>query len=151
MQILYVEKLQSLWYEQHIYAIIGKKCTCVKKCFQYIFINVSTPNLHCTIYDSHMPMTKKLPGNTIQLLCTYKCELVTYIYKCNVANRQLIMWCIHNSICNKHCVWFYLKKSQYVLTQMWTHLQNSINNRYIFPFPKCELIWHIYITIHRHQ
>jgi hypothetical protein len=24
------------------------------------------------------------------------------------------------------------------------HLQNSINNRYTFPFPKYELIWHIY-------
>jgi hypothetical protein len=34
MQILYVEKLQSLGYEQHTYAIIGKKCTCVKKCLQ---------------------------------------------------------------------------------------------------------------------
>ncbi len=39
MQILYVEKLQSLGYEQHTYAIIGKKCTCVKKCLQHIFIN----------------------------------------------------------------------------------------------------------------
>ncbi len=36
MQILYVEKLQSLRYEQHTYAIVGKKCTCVKKCFQHI-------------------------------------------------------------------------------------------------------------------
>jgi hypothetical protein len=39
MQILYVEKLQSLEHEQHTYAIMGKKCTCVKKCLQHIFIN----------------------------------------------------------------------------------------------------------------
>jgi hypothetical protein len=32
MQILYVEKLKSLGYEQHIYAIIGEKCTSIKKC-----------------------------------------------------------------------------------------------------------------------
>jgi hypothetical protein len=32
------------------------------------------------------------------------------------------------------------EKSQYVLTQMQKNLQNSINNRYIFPFPKYELI-----------
>jgi hypothetical protein len=69
MQILYVEKLQSVQYEQHTYVIIGKECTCVKKCLQHIFINMLTPNLHCTIYDSHMSMTKKLPSNTIQLLC----------------------------------------------------------------------------------
>jgi hypothetical protein len=30
---------------------------------------MSTPNLHCTIYDSHMPMMKKLLSDTIQLLC----------------------------------------------------------------------------------
>jgi hypothetical protein len=30
------------------------------------------------------------------------------------------------------------EKSQYVLTQ--THFQNSINNIYIFPFPKYKLI-----------
>jgi hypothetical protein len=39
MQILYVEKLQSLGYEQHTDAIIGIKCTCVKKCLQDMFIN----------------------------------------------------------------------------------------------------------------
>jgi hypothetical protein len=36
MQILYVEKLQSLRYEQHTYAMIEKNCTCVKKCLQHI-------------------------------------------------------------------------------------------------------------------
>ncbi len=30
---------------------------------------MSTPNLHCTIYDSHMPRIKNLPSDTIQLLC----------------------------------------------------------------------------------
>jgi hypothetical protein len=79
MQILYVEKLQSLGYEQHTYAIIGKQCTCVKKILQHIFINndhwilvkihMSTLNLHCMIYDSHMSMMKKLFNDTIQLLC----------------------------------------------------------------------------------
>jgi len=79
MQILYVEKLQSLGYEQHTYAMIGKKCTRVKKCLQLMFINnyhrilvkthMSPPNLHCIIYNSHMLMMKKLSSNTIQLLC----------------------------------------------------------------------------------
>jgi hypothetical protein len=37
------------------------------------------------------------------------------------------------------------KKPQYVLIQMQTNLQNSVNNKCIFPFPKYELIWHIYL------
>jgi hypothetical protein len=36
IQILYVEKLR---YEQHTYAILGKKCMSIKKYVQYIFIN----------------------------------------------------------------------------------------------------------------
>jgi hypothetical protein len=32
---------------------------------------MSTPNLHYTKYNSHMPMTKKLPNDTIQLLCKF--------------------------------------------------------------------------------
>ncbi len=36
MQILYVEKLQSLRYVQHTYAIIGNTCRFVHKCFQHI-------------------------------------------------------------------------------------------------------------------
>jgi hypothetical protein len=156
MQILYVDKLQSLGYEQHTYAIIGKKCTCVKKCLQHIFINnnhwilvkihMSTPNLHYKIYDSHMPMMKKLLGNTIQLLC----KLIN-VNKLLYTNAN-VMQQIDNSSC---CVFtiayatdiafvFDPEKSQYVLTQMQTNLQNSINktinNRYIFPFPKYELI-----------
>jgi len=70
MQILYVENLKLSRYEQHIYAIIGKKCTFIKKRLQHIFINnnhwilvkfhMPTPILHCTIYNSHMPLMKKL-------------------------------------------------------------------------------------------
>ncbi len=30
---------------------------------------MSTLNLCCTIYDSHMPMTKTLLSNTVHLLC----------------------------------------------------------------------------------
>ncbi len=33
MQILYVEKVQAIGYEQHTYAIIGKNCTFIKKLF----------------------------------------------------------------------------------------------------------------------
>ncbi len=75
-------------------------------------IHMSTPNLHCTIYDSHMSMMKKLPSDTIQLFMqTYKCEqLVIHICKCNVTNRQLIIWCFHNSICNRHHVWIWSQK-----------------------------------------
>ncbi len=75
MQMLYVEKLQSLGYE-HTYAIIGKKIVCLSKknCINndhwiLVEIHMSTPNLHYIIYDSHMPMAKKLPSDTIQLLC----------------------------------------------------------------------------------
>jgi hypothetical protein len=41
MQILYVKKLKSSGYKQHTYtyAIIRKKCACVKNCLQHIFIN----------------------------------------------------------------------------------------------------------------
>jgi hypothetical protein len=156
MQILYVEKLQSLGYEQHTYAIIGKKCTCIKKCLQHIFINndhlilvkihMSTPNLHYKIYDSHMPMMKKLPSDTIQLLC--KLINVNNLLYTN-AN---VMQQIDNSSCGVFTIAYatYIafgfdpEKSQYVLTQMQTNLQNSlnntINNKYVFPFPKYELI-----------
>jgi len=152
MQILYVEKLQSLGYEQHTYAIIGKKCTCVKKCLQHIFINndhwilvkihMSTPNLHYKIYDSHMPMMKKLPSDTIQLLCK-----LIHVNNLLYTNAN-VMQQIDNWSCNVFTIayvtniafGFDAEKSQYVLTQMQTNLQNSINNRYIFPFPKYELI-----------
>jgi hypothetical protein len=71
---------------------------------------------------------------------TYKCEqLVTY------AN---VMQQINNSSCDVFTITdapniifeFDVKKSQHVLTQMQTHLRNTIHNRFIFPFPKYELI-----------
>jgi hypothetical protein len=78
MQILYVQKLQSLIYQQHTYAIMGTIHRSLTNCFQHIFINnnhwilvkiqASTLNLHCTIYDSNRPTMKKLPNDTIQLL-----------------------------------------------------------------------------------
>jgi hypothetical protein len=85
MQILYVEKLQSLGYKQHTYAIIGKNVHVSKNVlntyllssyinnYHWIFVKIhmSPPNLHCTLYNSHTPMTKKLPSNTIQLLCKF--------------------------------------------------------------------------------
>jgi hypothetical protein len=130
MQILYVEKLQSLRHEQHTYAIIGKRCTCVKKCLQHIFINddhwilvkihMSIPNLYCTTYDSHMPRMKKLLSNTIQLLCKLiNMNNLLYTY----AN---VMQQINNSMCDIFTIayatniafGFNLEKSQYVLRQM---------------------------------
>jgi hypothetical protein len=134
MPILYVGKLQSLGYEQHTYAIIGKNCTCIKKCFQHIFINnnhwilikihMIIPNLHCTIYDSHMPKMKKLPSNTILLLCKLiNVNNLLYTYA-NVIQQ------LDNSSCDVFtrayatdiAFGFDLKKIQYVLTQMRTHL-----------------------------
>jgi len=134
---LYVQNLQSLGYEQHTYAIIGKKCTRVKKCLQHIFINnyhwilakihMSPPNLHCTIYNSHMPMMKKLPSNTIQLLCKLiNVNNLLYTY----AN---VMQQINNSSCGVFTIayainiafGFDLENFQYVLTQIQTHLWNS--------------------------
>jgi hypothetical protein len=130
MQILYVEKLQSVGHEQHTYAIIGKRCTCVKKCLQHIFINddhwilvkihMSIPNLYCTTYDSHMPRMKKLLSNTIQLLCKLiNMNNLLYTY----AN---VMQQINNSTCDIFTIayatniafGFNLEKSQYVLRQM---------------------------------
>jgi hypothetical protein len=78
MQILYVQKLQLLGYQQHTYAIIGIIRKYLTNCLQHIFIHnnhwilikihASTLNLHCTIYDSNRLTTKKLPNDTIQLL-----------------------------------------------------------------------------------
>jgi hypothetical protein len=81
---------------------------------------MSTPNLHCTIYNSHnIPRIKKLPNDIIQLLCKFvNVDNLLYTY----ANE---MQQIINSSC---CVFtiayaidiafgFDLEKSQYVLTQ----------------------------------
>ncbi len=102
-------------------------------------IHTSTLNLHCAIYDSHKIAQRHNPI----IMQTYVNSLL-YTCKCNATNRQLIMWCFHNSIHNKHHVWIWSQKILICLTQMQTHLQKSIKNRYIFPFPKYELIWHIY-------
>jgi hypothetical protein len=49
--------------------------------------------------------------SSLIIMQTYKCEqLVIHICKCNATNRQLIMWCFHNSICNIHCVWIWSRK-----------------------------------------
>jgi len=74
MQILYVQKLQSLIYQQHTYVIIGTIHRSLTNCFQHIFINnnhwilvkiqASTLNLHYT----NRPTMKKIPNDTIQLL-----------------------------------------------------------------------------------
>ncbi len=86
---------------------------------------MSTPNLHCKIYDSHnMLRTKKLPSDTIQLLCKLiNVNNLLYTY----AN---IMQQINNSSCDVFtkayatniAFEFNPEKSQYVLTQMQTHL-----------------------------
>jgi hypothetical protein len=130
IEILYVEKIQSLGYEQHTYAIVEKKCKCVKKCLQHIFINnnhgilvkihMSTFNLHCTIYNTHMPRMKKLPSDTIQLLCKLiNVDNLLYTY----ANA---MQQIDNSSCGVFTIAYATdiafrfdpEKFQYVLTQM---------------------------------
>ncbi len=101
---------------------------------------MSTLNLHCTIHHSHMSMMKKLPSDTIQLLCKLiNVNKLLYTY----AN---VMQQTYNSSHGVFTITYAIdivfgfdpEKSQYVLTQ--THLQNSVNNRYIFPFPKYELI-----------
>ncbi len=75
MQMLYVQKLEMLGYQQHTYIIIHRY---LSKCSQHIFINnnhwilvqihTTTPDLHCIIYDSNTPRTKILLDDTIQLL-----------------------------------------------------------------------------------
>jgi hypothetical protein len=104
---------------------------------------MSIPNLHCIIYDSHMPMAKKLFSDTIQLLCkliNVNNLLYTYV---NVMHQIYISWCGVFTITHAIDIrfGFDLEKSPYVLTQMWTHLWKSINNMYTFPFPKYEFIY----------
>jgi UDP-3-O-acyl-N-acetylglucosamine deacetylase len=60
MQILYVEKLQSLGYEQHIYVIIGKKCVYQKMLSTHIhkqqslnISKISHVNSYFTLYNIH--------------------------------------------------------------------------------------------------
>jgi hypothetical protein len=68
MQMLYVQKLKMLEYQQHTYAIIGTIHRYLSKCLQHIFINnnhwrfvhihATTVDLHCIIYDSNTPKRK---------------------------------------------------------------------------------------------
>jgi hypothetical protein len=81
---------------------------------------MSTPNLYYIIYNSHIPMMKKLPNDKIQLLCKFinvSNLLYTYLN---------VMQQIYNSSCGVFIIecrtgirfGFNLEKSQYVLTQM---------------------------------
>lgn len=75
MQMLYIIKLQSIKYEQHTYAIIGRINRIINKAPQHIFsnnnhwilveIHTSTPCSHCTIYGWKKPIITTLPGDTI--------------------------------------------------------------------------------------
>ncbi len=78
MQMLYVQKLGLLEYQQHTYAIIGTIDSYLSKCLQHIFINnnhwpfvhihATTQDLHCIIYDSNTLKTKELPNDIVKLL-----------------------------------------------------------------------------------
>ncbi len=95
------------------------------------------PNLHYIIYDSHMPMTKKLHSDTIQLLCKFiNVNNLLYTCKYNETNRQFIMWCFHNSICNKHCVWIWSWKISICFDTNANTFTKLHKQKYIFPFPK---------------
>ncbi len=140
MQILYINKLQSIGYEQHTYAIMGVINKIVQNFCQRIFINnnhqilvkihTSIPNLHCRIYDSNQPMLRTLPNDIIYIYI----EQLLYRY----AN---VMQQIDNglsTITSATNITFgiELKKSKYVLSQLHLYLRNNINCRYISPFPK---------------
>jgi len=78
MQMLYFQKLESLKYQQHTYAIIGTIDSYLSKCLQHIFINnnhwpfvhihATTLDFHCIIYDSNTSKRKNLPNDIVQLL-----------------------------------------------------------------------------------
>jgi hypothetical protein len=99
-----------------------------------------TPNLHYTIYNSHMPMKLFFTNNTIQLLCKLiNVNNLLYTY----AN---VMQQIDNSscLCDAFTIAYAIdiafllnfKKIQYVLIELQTHLQNAINNIHIIPSQK---------------
>jgi len=78
MQMLYINKLQSIKCEQHTYAIIRRFNKIINKAIQHIFINnnhwilleihTSTPCSHCRIYHSKQTIITLLPNDTIELL-----------------------------------------------------------------------------------
>jgi hypothetical protein len=91
MQMLYVQKLELLEYQQHTYPIIGTIHGYLSKCLQHIFINnnhwpfvhiyATTLDLHCIIYDSNTPKTKNLLDDIVQLLIKLlNVEHLLYMY-----------------------------------------------------------------------
>ncbi len=109
MHMLYIQKLPSLDYQQHTYAIIKTTHRYLNNCLQHLFINNNnwilikmhafSPNMHCTIYDSSAPMMKKLPHDTIRLSTNImNAKLLLYKYVNVMQQRQFIMWPFHNSI-----------------------------------------------------
>jgi len=106
VEILYLVKSP----EKRLSTHFCMSCTCCQNLWvQSQFPRV--PNLHCRIYDSQLPMTKKLFNYTIQLLCKLiNVNNLLYPCKYNAINKQPIMWCFHNSICNRHCIWIWSRK-----------------------------------------
>jgi len=148
MEILYVQKLQLLGYQQHTYAIIGIIHRYLTNYFQHIFIHnnhfilikihASTLNIHCTIYDSNILTTKKLPNDTIQLLTNIiNVKHLLYSYA-NVMQQP------NNSSCGLLTITYVtnitfelnLEKSIYNVPRMWLHFHDNINNKTISPSPK---------------
>jgi len=148
MQILYVQKLQLLGYQQHTYTIIGTIHRYLTNCLQHTFINnnhwilvkihASTLNLHCTIYDLNIPTMKKLPNDTIQLLTNIiNVKYLLYSYA-NVMQQPDSSSCKLSTITYATNITFELnlEKSIYNVPQMRSHLHNNINNKTISPFTK---------------
>jgi hypothetical protein len=109
MHMLYIQKLQSLCYQQHTYAIIKTTNRYLNNCLQHVFINnnhwilikmhASSPNMHCTIYDSNALMMKKLSHDTIWLSTNViNVKHLLYKYANVVQPRRFIMWPFHNNI-----------------------------------------------------
>jgi hypothetical protein len=67
-------------------------------------IHMSTPNLHCTIYDSHMPRTKKLLSDTIHLLC-------------KLINMNNLLYTLPKIWINMTCITFFKKNSSSIVEQ----------------------------------
>ncbi len=79
---------------------------------------MSTLNLHCIIYNSHMPKMKKLLSDTIKLLCKLiNVKNLLYIYV-NLMQQIDISSCGVFTIAYAIDIGFgfNLEKSQYVLT-----------------------------------
>jgi hypothetical protein len=82
-----------------------------------------------------MSMMKKLHSDTIQLLCKL-INVNNLLYTYANVMQQIENWSfgVFTIAYATNIVFgFDLEKFQYVLTQMWTHLQNSINTNKSFP------------------